>query len=53
MTGCLVMPVEGFVKAFGAIGEVVRQMVAAGAIEGLEAPAAIRQPNQGRKLVEE
>ena len=52
-TGCLVMPVEGFVKAFGAIGEVVRQMVAAGAIEGLEVPAAIRQPNQGRKLVKE
>ena len=36
LTGRLVMPVEGFVRAFGGIGEVVRQMVEAGVIEPIE-----------------
>ena len=33
LTGRLVMPLEGFVKAYGGISEVVRQMVEAGVIE--------------------
>ena len=36
VTGRLVMPIEGFVRAFGGIGEVVRQMVEAGVIEPVE-----------------
>ena len=39
LTGRLVMPVEGFVRAFGGIGEVVRQMVEAGVIEPVDGPA--------------
>ena len=42
LTGRLVMPIEGFVRAFGGIGEVVRQMVDAGVIEPVENPAAGR-----------
>ena len=38
LTGRLVMPIEGFVRAFGGIGEVVRQMVEAGVIEPIENP---------------
>ena len=39
LTGRLVMPIEGFVRAFGGIGEVVRQMVEAGVIEPVEGGA--------------
>ena len=39
LTGRLVMPIEGFVRAFGGIGEVVRQMVEAGVIEPIDDPA--------------
>ena len=42
LTGRLVMPLEGFVRAFGGIGEVVRQMVEAGVIEPVENPAGGR-----------
>ena len=44
LTGRLVMPIEGFVRAFGGIGEVVRQMVEAGVIEPIEGSA----PGGGR-----
>ena len=36
LTGRLVMPLEGFVRAFGGFREVVRQMVEAGVIEPVE-----------------
>ena len=36
LTGRLVMPIEGFVRAFGGIGEVVRQLVDAGVIEPID-----------------
>ena len=36
VTGRLVMPIEGFVRAFGGIGKVMRQMVEAGVIEPVE-----------------
>ena len=42
LTGRLVMPVEGFVRAFGGIGEVVRQMAEAGVIEPIQAPKESR-----------
>ena len=42
LTGRLVMPIEGFVRAFGGIGEVIRQMVEAGVIEPVENPAGGR-----------
>ena len=38
MTGRLVMPIEGFVRAFGGMGEVVRQMTEAGVIEPIGEP---------------
>ena len=38
LTGRLVMPLEGFVKAYGGISEVVRQMVEAGVIEPVKGP---------------
>lgn len=36
VTGRLVMPIEGFVRAFGGFGKVMRQMVEAGVIEPIE-----------------
>ena len=36
VTGRLVMPIEGFVRAFGGIGKVVSQMVEAGVIEPIK-----------------
>lgn len=38
LTGRLVMPLEGFVRAYGGMGEVVRQMVEAGVIEPVKVP---------------
>ena len=40
LTGRLVMPLEGFVRAFSGIGEVVHQMVEAGVIKPVKAPRA-------------
>ena len=47
-TGRLVMPLEGFVRAFGGMGEVVRQMVEAGLIEPMENPDSGSARSGGR-----